>query len=119
MAGAADRLFDEAAAQDTGGGELGHLIPAADPMRCDGAGKNEEEPKNPARRYGGWRRPISKKSLRKQANRAETIADQTVDDQLKETLTEAAKEYRGMQSGPRSLIARGAAATSRQRLLKE
>jgi hypothetical protein len=37
---------------------------------------------------------MSKESLRKQAERAETIADQTVDDQLKETLTEAAKEYR-------------------------
>jgi hypothetical protein len=37
---------------------------------------------------------MSKESLRKQADRAETIADQTVDDQLKETLTEAAKEYR-------------------------
>jgi hypothetical protein len=38
--------------------------------------------------------PMSKESLRKQADRAETIADQTVDDQLRETLTEAAKEYR-------------------------
>lgn len=37
---------------------------------------------------------MSKESLRKQADRAENIADQTVDDQLKETLTEAAKEYR-------------------------
>jgi hypothetical protein len=37
---------------------------------------------------------MSKKSLRKQADRAEAIADQTVDDQLKETLREAAKDYR-------------------------
>jgi hypothetical protein len=59
---------------------------------------------------------MSKESLRKQADRAETIADQTVDDQLKETLTEAAKEYRlRVQSGPRGLIARGAAARPRAR----
>jgi hypothetical protein len=37
---------------------------------------------------------MSKESLQKQADRAENIADQTVDDQLKENLTEAAKEYR-------------------------
>ena len=40
-----------------------------------------------------WAR-MSKESLRKQADRAENIADQTVDDQLKETLRDAAKEYR-------------------------
>ncbi|MBV8926140.1 MAG: hypothetical protein JOZ74_12310 [Bradyrhizobium sp.] len=37
---------------------------------------------------------MSKESLEKQADRAETIADQTVDDQLKETLGDAAREYR-------------------------
>jgi hypothetical protein len=37
---------------------------------------------------------MSKESLRKQADRAENIANQIVDDQLKDTLTEAAKEYR-------------------------
>jgi hypothetical protein len=36
----------------------------------------------------------NKESLQKQADRAENIANQTVDDQLKETLEEAAKEYR-------------------------
>jgi hypothetical protein len=37
---------------------------------------------------------MSKESLQKQADRAENIANQTVDDQLKETLRDAAKEYR-------------------------
>jgi hypothetical protein len=37
---------------------------------------------------------MSKKSLQKQADRAANIAEQTVDDQLKETLEEAAKDYR-------------------------
>jgi hypothetical protein len=37
---------------------------------------------------------MSKKSLEDQANRADGIADQTVDDALKETLRDAAKEYR-------------------------
>ncbi len=37
---------------------------------------------------------MSKESLQKQADRAENIADQTVDDQLKETLRDAATEYR-------------------------
>lgn len=37
---------------------------------------------------------MSKKSLQKQADRAENIADQIVDDVLKETLRDAATEYR-------------------------
>ena len=37
---------------------------------------------------------MSEESLRKQADTAEAIVDQTVDDQLKETLREAGKDYR-------------------------
>jgi hypothetical protein len=37
---------------------------------------------------------MSKQSLRNQADRAEAIADQTVDDELKKTLREAARDYR-------------------------
>jgi hypothetical protein len=37
---------------------------------------------------------MSNNPLEKQAERAENIADQTVDDALKETLHDAAKEYR-------------------------
>jgi DNA-binding phage protein len=37
---------------------------------------------------------MSNDDLRKQADRADNIADQTVDDVLKETLQDAAKEYR-------------------------
>jgi len=44
---------------------------------------------------------MSKESLQKQADRAENIAEQTVDDQLKETLEEAAKEYRKKAKSPR------------------
>jgi hypothetical protein len=37
---------------------------------------------------------VSRKSLRKQADRTENIADQTVDEEVKENLRDAAKEYR-------------------------
>ena len=37
---------------------------------------------------------MSKKSLQKQADRADNIADQTVDEEVKENLRDAAKEYR-------------------------
>jgi hypothetical protein len=37
---------------------------------------------------------MSKETLQKQADRADTIADQTVDDALKKTLREAARDYR-------------------------
>lgn len=37
---------------------------------------------------------MSKDSLQKQADRAESIADQMVDDALKQTFLDAAKEYR-------------------------
>ena len=37
---------------------------------------------------------MSKESLRKQADRADSIADQTVDDSMKEILQDAAKDYR-------------------------
>ena len=45
---------------------------------------------------------MSKESLRKQADRAEAIADQIVDDQLKETPREAAKDYRKDAEAERS-----------------
>jgi len=44
---------------------------------------------------------MSKKSLQEQADRAETIAEQTVDDQLKQTLEQAAKDYRKEAKSPR------------------
>jgi hypothetical protein len=37
---------------------------------------------------------MSKETLQKQADRADTIADQTVDDAMKKTLREAARDYR-------------------------
>ena len=37
---------------------------------------------------------MNKQSLHNQADRAEAIADQTVDDELKKTLREAARQYR-------------------------
>ena len=45
---------------------------------------------------------MSEESLRKQADRAEDIADQTVDDQLKETPGDAAKDYRKDAEAERS-----------------
>ena len=37
---------------------------------------------------------MSKEDLRKQADRADNIADQTVDDEVQQTLRDAAKQYR-------------------------
>jgi hypothetical protein len=37
---------------------------------------------------------MSKQTLERQAERAERLADQTVDDELRKNLLEAAKEYR-------------------------
>jgi len=37
---------------------------------------------------------MTKEDLQKQADRADNIADQTVDDELKKTLRDAAKQYR-------------------------
>jgi hypothetical protein len=44
---------------------------------------------------------MSKESLQQQADRAEHIAEQTVDDQLKETLEQAAEDYRKKAKSPR------------------
>jgi len=42
---------------------------------------------------------MTKESLQNQADRADAIADQTVDEVVKRTLRDAAKEYRGQLRG--------------------
>jgi hypothetical protein len=59
---------------------------------------------SPVSYFGNWRgfdeeARMSRKSLQKQADRADDIADQTVDEEVKANLHNAAKEYRAKAAG--------------------
>jgi hypothetical protein len=67
---------------------------------------------SPVSYFGNWRgfdevARMSRKSLQKQADRADNIADQTVDEELKENLRDAAQEYRAKADAGRSKPVKG------------